>query len=696
MINISEQNKKLMKDAVDKILNERYFIKKDNGEMETWEDLCERVGTTLEAQKPFNEKYTRKDLIKAITNKEVMFGSPTLMNAGARLGMLSSCFIFGIKDDLEDIFEVVKASGKTFKHGGGIGYDFSSLRPEGAHIETTGGTSSGPMSFMEIIDTVGGVVKGGGLRKAAIMATMRVDHPDIEKFINIKRIEHKLNNMNLSVTATDEFMKAVANDSMFDLRFDNEVYKTMRARELMDQIVDASWRSAEPGIIFIDRVNEYNTTPEYGPITHPNPCSEFFQVHWNSCNLGSINLVSCYNEENKTFDYDKLRYLTRLVTTALNKTIEVNKFPTQKINDVTKALRPIGIGIFGVANLFIKFGYRYGDVKSLKLLAEILDIINLESLDLSSDYAKELGVFDTFDYANFKYLHERETIDHWKPVIAKIKKQGLYNCLTTTFMPTGTVSILADQGESNGIEPLFSMKTRRKFVNKQGNLEEFEVFAPVIQEWVDAHPNEKLPEYMITKDDLTPLDHIRVLAASQKHCQTGVSKTVNFPHTATRQDVLDAIMHAYELGCKSVSVYRDGSRSIQILSSDTEIEEILVSEKYHSKEIPGKNVLFAIKRQKNGKINGILPKDESGGLITVGNEAAKCSLINRLIEHNVPMEQILSDLAESAEWNGDLSTALYNILKKAATDSEELSDVFVKSYETSPAFQACPTGVCSI
>ena len=293
-------------------------------------------------------------------------------------------------------------------------------------------------------------------------------------------------------------------------------------------------------------------------------------------------------------------------------------------------------------------------------------------------------------------MRERESVSHWSGLISEIKKFGIYNCVTTTLMPTGTVSILAGQGESNGIEPLFALTTARKFMNKECKLEEFTVFCPVVQDWKDKHPGEKLPDYIVTKDNLLPEDHIRVLAAAQKHCQTGVSKTVNLKHKASRKSICDAMLLAYNSGCKSVSIYRDGSRSVQILTSGTEVEEILVPQKYHSKEIPGKSVLFSVKRQRSGKIKGILPKDESGSLITVGNEAAKCNLINKLIDCDVPIEGILQELAKTSEGNGDLSTALHNILKDASRDEDETLQKQAKALEATPEFQSCPTGACSL
>lgn len=685
-------------ESVERILRERYYLKDSNGEYETWEKLCTRVGTTLEAQAPFNGEYTKDELISAIKNRRIMFGSPTLMNANARHRMLSSCFIFSLGDSLESIFDVVKDSARTFQHGGGIGYDFSCLRPEGAEVKSTGGYSSGPISFMKVIDTTGEVVKGGGLRKAAIMSTMRIDHPDVEQFINIKRNESELNNMNLSVTISDEFMEALANDSDFNLRFDGKVYKTVKAKYLWDLIVDAAWLSAEPGVIFIDKVNKYNTTPAYGPITHPNPCSEFFQVHWNSCNLGSVNLMGCY-DSNGQFDFGELSRLTRLLTVALNKTIEINNFPTEKIEAVTKALRPIGIGVFGTANVFIKEKLVYGSPESCDFLEKVLDTINRESLDLSADYAEKLGKFDTYDYSNILYLRERENDPSWASTITKIKKHGLYNCLTTTLMPTGTVSILAGQGESNGIEPLYSRKVTRKYVGKGGDIHEMDVFAPAFNNFYLDHSNDtELPDYLITKDDLTPEDHINVLAAAQRHCQTGVSKTVNFPASATRQDISDAYLLSYQKGCKSVSVYRDGSRTVQILNSSSDSSDIEVKSyltQYDSKTVPGMKVMFDITRTKSGKILGIIPKTEAGEQLTIGGEASRCALITSLLRHSVAIDDVLKDLKPIPGQN-DLTNALFDVLDLSRKETDSSMEVLIKRVESSPKFGDCPTGVCSI
>ena len=689
--------------SVEKILQERYYVKKKNGEYETWKELCDRVATSLEAQDPFNKTYTKEAFSEAMENKEIMVGSPTLMNAGARLGMLSSCFIFDLEDSLDSIFSVVKESAKTFQHGGGIGYDFSKLRPEGAGITTTGGFSSGPLSFMKVINITGEVVKGGGLRKAAIMSTMRVDHPDIESFINIKRSEHELNNMNLSVTITDEFMVALKKDDFFDLKFQGRLYKRIKAKVLWDQIVDAAWKCAEPGIIFIDRVNAYNTTPQHGKITHPNPCSEFFQVKWNSCNLGSINLMNCY--EDGVFSFKKLEYLTKLLATGLNKTIEINNFPTERIETTTKALRPIGMGVFGTANVLIKEQLRYGSEESCSFIAKIMDVINRASLDLSADYAEQYGAFEGYNYGNFRFLHEREDIAEWQSTLRKIKKYGLYNCLTTTQMPTGTVSILAGQGEANGIEPLYSDKVTRKFVAKSGAIEEMSVLTPAFEEWKKSSDNDYMgkpigrPSYLVTKDDLTPRDHIKVLAITQKHCQTGVSKTINFPASATRDDISEAYLLAYSLGCKSVSVYRDGSRSVQILNS---VSDDRKSYMYVSKHTPIDSphtpitfeVAYSLKSQ---KLLGVVPKLPSGKLLTLGKESKSCEKVNHLIDELSIDQLLLKMFKHASEYEDDsLEKQMYAAIACAVSSMESQAETIVSSAESTSTFGDCPTGVCSL
>jgi len=569
---------KLSPNAV-KVLERRYLRKDEMGRLiETPEQMFTRVASAIasaDKQYGISEQEVKKledSFFTMMSALEFLPNSPCLMNAGKELGQLSACFTLPIEDSMESIFETLKTTSLIHKSGGGTGFNFSRLRPKNAVVKTTGGVASGPISFMRVYDAATEAVKQGGTRRGANMGILRVDHPDIMEFITCKENNNHITNFNISVAITDEFMQRLAKGEDYDL-IDPHTHKPVQkinSKDVFNLIVKQAHKNGEPGIIFIDRINQCNPTPRLGMIESTNPCGEQPLLPYESCDLGSINLDQmCKKTGNRCeIDWNRLKEVTALAVHFLDNLIDVNKFPLPEIEKATKATRKVGLGVMGWASLLIRLNIPYNSEEAValaeKVMSFILETANKKSLELG----KSKGVFPAFKGSIYD------------------KKDGstkMRNATLTTIAPTGTISIIAGPC-SSGIEPLFAISYYRNVMDNDKLVEVEPLFEEVarqrgfysrqlmekIAESASIKDIKEIPEDLrrifVTSHDISPEWHVRMQAAFQKYVHNATSKTVNFPHEATIEEVRKSYVMAFDLNCKGITIYRDKSREEQVLN----------------------------------------------------------------------------------------------------------------------------------
>ncbi len=532
-----------------KILASRYLQKNDKGEIiESEEDMYKRVAKKVASAEKENKRQNfYAKFLKMMINKEFMPNTPTLINFGieSRMQQGSACFVLGIEDSLESILTTAFNSARIFASGGGVGYSFSRLRPRGDLISTTKGTTPGPIEFMKMYDAITGTISQGGVRRGASLGVLNVSHPDIEEFI-VSKINGGLQNFNISVGITDYFMQSVKNNLDFNLVSpkNGAIYKKVNARELFDKIADSAWKIGDPGLIFLDTINNNNPLREYETIETCNPCGEQPLPPYGSCVLGHINLVKYVHllaQERRELVYNAVRFLDNVIS--------VNESILYEILEYSRQSRRIGLGVMGLADVLAENGIRYGSEESIKYSQELIKEIYQFAKESSIEIGKEKG--------NCKFLPIR-------------------NSALMSLAPTGTISTIC--GVNYGIEPYYSLCYKRYILDSNEpfyettmpvqklTIEEKEVIAKNGGRVVGT-PLEKKYDYLVTSHDISYKEHIAMQAALQKEIDGGISKTINMPHSATVQDVIDAYMQAWESGCKGITIYRDKCRQEQVFKS---------------------------------------------------------------------------------------------------------------------------------
>jgi ribonucleoside-diphosphate reductase alpha chain len=672
------------------VLQRRYLIKDSSGKTsETEEELFARVAINIsQADLNYENKAdiskTAKEFYDMMASFDFMPNSPTLMNAGRELQQLSACFVLPIDDNMNSIMQTLYDAVMVHKSGGGTGFSFTKLRPNGSRIKTTSGTSPGPVSFIRMYNGTTEEIKQGGTRRGANMGILRIDHPDIINFIYAKEDNQAITNFNLSVAITDKFMQAVkkgqyynlinpqkkANYSVEQLKIiqeqthkdssamriiaDNKIINRhtneeigiikddqvlLNAKKIFEIIVKRAWMNGEPGVVFIDQINEHNPTPHVGEIESTNPCGEQPLLPYESCNLGSVNLSNFLKDGE--IDFERLKEVTHKAVHFLDNVIDMNNYPLPQIDQMTKSNRKIGLGLMGFADLLIKMGVSYNSDRGVKIAEKIMKFFDDESKKASMELAKKRGVFPNFKGS----IYDKNSKNF------KGKELLLRNATTTTIAPTGTISIIANT--SSGIEPLFAIAFKRSNILQKGDelieinklFEERakkegiltkEVMEKICNdrsiEHVEEIPSE-IRKVFVTSHDINPEYHTKMQAAFQNYTDNAVSKTVNFKNEATEEDVRKVYELAYDMGCKGVTVYRDGSRNEQVINTVNKKKE--KESEPALQEVDKKSLLIKRKRPSVtfgatrkivtgcGNLYVTINQDENGEIFEVFNQMGK-------------------------------------------------------------------------
>lgn len=531
----------------------------DHQVQDTWARIANALAEVETDPEEWRQKfYSALSSFKFIPAGRIVAGAGTGRNV-----TLFNCFVMGtIPDSMDGIFSALREAAITMQAGGGIGYDFSTIRPKGAHVKGVDADASGPLTFMDCWDSMCKTVMSAGSRRGAMMATMRCDHPDIEDFIEAKRDPNRLRHFNMSVLATDEFMEAVINNRDFDLRFNKKVYKTVKARQLWDKIMMATYHYAEPGVIFIDRINSMNNLSYMETIASTNPCGEQPLPPYGACLLGSINLAAFLKDDWSDIRREELVETVRIAVRMMDNVVDASRFPLKQQEIEAKNKRRIGLGVTGVGSVLALIGLKYGSRAAERWVNDVMRLINETAYLASADLAVEKGPAPAFHKA---VLTSGNMMDMRQTVRTAVEHKGLRNMLLTSIAPTGTISLYAGN-VSSGIEPIFALEYDRKVLEKDGSKRTETVQDYAARKWRERHGSEPFPESFVTAQTLTPEDHVRMQAVAQRHVDSSISKTVNVPEDISFEDFKSVYMMAYETGCKGCTTYRPNDVTGSVLS----------------------------------------------------------------------------------------------------------------------------------
>ncbi len=678
--------KQVLTNTAETVLARRYYLKDADGNpMETWETLCRRVADAVAKvdEEAGTFDVVRDEFFNIIYHMDFLPNSPCLMNAGTDLGQLSACFVLPVEDSMDGIFTAIRNGALVHKTGGGTGYSFSRLRSKNASVRSTQGVASGPLSFAAVFDAATETIKQGGKRRGANMGVLRIDHPDIMDFITAKEDQGKFNNFNFSVGITDAFMQAVEEGKEFELIEPSTgmVIQTLDARNVFEKIIDLAWHNGEPGVLFIDTANKSNMTPQLGEFEATNPCGEQWLLPYESCNLGSVNLANFVREGE--VDYDRLKSVVRVATNFLDNVIDCNRFPIPEIGEMTLKTRKIGMGIMGMHDMLIQLGLPYASEEGRKLSAEVMSFIREMSEERSAELAEEKDAFPAYD-----------------PKVNEFKPRR--NAALTSIQPTGTVSMIADC--ASGCEPYFSIVMvknvmdgdRLILVNKHFERIAREVgfySEELMSKVADSGTvigHEEIPqkwqEVFRTAQDIKAEDHIRMQGILQKNgVDSSISKTINLPNDATREEVKLSYIMGYQLGCKGLTVYRDGSRDSQVLNTkDTEqgekvatvdcngqlkrnLPDTLDAKRYRVKDQDQKSVYIIVCFDEHEHPMEVFAKFPFDNRVDLKDKSTMwtttCRIVSLALRFNVPMDEIIKQLDRSSGHMLDLPAQLSKLFK---------------------------------
>lgn len=551
----------------------KYRLKDQNGTFleQTVQDTWRRIAKALSEVETEPKKW-ETIFYNALTDFKFLPAGRITAGSGTKRNVtLFNCFVMGvIPDSMSGIFDMLKEAALTMQQGGGIGYDFSTIRPKGSLVKGIAADASGPVSFMDVWDSMCRTIMSAGSRRGAMMATMRCDHPDIEEFIAAKSDSQKLRMFNLSVLVTDAFMDAVKKGEDWKLIYNNKVYSVIKAADLWDQIMRATYNFAEPGVIFIDRINATNNLSYCETITATNPCGEQPLPPYGACLLGSINLAKLVEQpfdKNAYLDVSQLEDLVSTAVRMMDNVIEVSQFPLEAQKLEAKNKRRIGLGVTGLADALLMVGLRYGSDEAVKKTEKWMKTIARSAYNASINLAEEKGAFPLFDPE--KFIVSGKMIQMDEDVKQAVRKFGIRNALLTSIAPTGTISLYAGN-VSSGIEPVFAYSYTRKVLQNDGSHVEEEVVDYAVKLWRDKFGNAPLPDFFVSAQNLTPADHVKMQAAAQKWVDSSISKTINCPEDISFDDFKEVYIQAYDTGCKGCTTYRPNEVTGSVLSAASE------------------------------------------------------------------------------------------------------------------------------